>query len=289
MASGWQSTSDWGRYETSRRKDNILPTTSIGEWTSFLADDGGSDDESDTDPPREPGPDGVKVGLFFESEPVPTILKDVEGGSDEEEEDPRFRARRDRTSSTLDSGEIEVGRKFSNKDSFLAALKQHSIMNEVNYNMVKSKSDKFEAKCVSQDHPKMDSDMIASLILPTLNADSKTSVSVLITNICSQLKYTPSYRKVWIAKQKAFEKMHGRWDASYNEVWQWCQVLERYVLGCITDLETTLAYYNDRLLRGCLVFKRLYTHQLLLAVTQDGSERIIPIVFAITPEESADD
>ncbi|PPS02858.1 hypothetical protein GOBAR_AA17797 [Gossypium barbadense] len=25
--------------------------------------------------------------------------------------------------------------------------------------------------------------------------------------------------------------MHGGWDASYNEVWQWCQVLERYVPG----------------------------------------------------------
>ncbi|PPS20303.1 hypothetical protein GOBAR_AA00287 [Gossypium barbadense] len=74
-------------------------------------------------------------------------------------------------------------------------------------------------------------------------ADPKTSVPVLIANIHSKLKYTPSYRKVWIAKQKALEKMHGRWDASYNEVWQWCQ---------------------------------------------DGSGRIIPIAFAITPRESAD-
>ncbi|KAH1114232.1 hypothetical protein J1N35_007610 [Gossypium stocksii] len=109
----------------------------------------------------------------------------------------------------------------------------------------------------------------------------------------------PSYPKAWIAKQKALEKMHSGWDASYNEVWQWCQVLERYVLGCITDLETAPAYYNDRLLRGCQVFKRLfwtfkqcrdafvyckllvqidgtfmygrYTYRLLLAVAQDGS------------------
>ncbi|PPS16998.1 hypothetical protein GOBAR_AA03578 [Gossypium barbadense] len=116
----------------------------------------------------------------------------------------------DRTSSSLDSGEIEVGREFSNKDSFLAALKQHNIMNGVNYNVVKFKSDKFEAKCaVQDDHPKMDSDMLASLILPTLKADPKTSVTVLIANICSQLKYTSSYRKVWIAKQKALEKMHA--------------------------------------------------------------------------------
>ncbi|KAK5838997.1 hypothetical protein PVK06_007750 [Gossypium arboreum] len=79
--------------------------------------------------------------------------------------------RHDRTSSSLDSGELEVG--------------------------------------VSQDHPKMDSDMLATLILPTVKADPRTSVPVLIANIHSQLRYIPSYRKAWIAKQKALEKMHG--------------------------------------------------------------------------------
>lgn len=59
--------------------------------------------------------------------------------------------RRDRTSSSLDSGELEVGKEFSSKDSFLGALKQHSIMNGVNYNAIKSKFEKFEAKCAVQD------------------------------------------------------------------------------------------------------------------------------------------
>ncbi|KAK5812559.1 hypothetical protein PVK06_027994 [Gossypium arboreum] len=163
----------------------------------------------------------------------------------------------------------------------------------------------------------MDSAMLASLILHTVKADPRISVPVLIANICNQMGYTPSYRKAWIAKQKALEKMHSGWDASYNEIWQWCQVLERYVPGCITDLQTEPAYYNDRLLRGCQVFKCLfwsfkqcrdtfayckllvqidgtfmygrYTHRLLLAVAQDGSGRILPIAFAITSGESADD
>ncbi|KAK5846386.1 hypothetical protein PVK06_002672 [Gossypium arboreum] len=125
-----------------------------------------------------------------------------------------------RTSSSLDSGELEVG--------------------------------------VSKDHPKMNSDMLATLILPTVKADPRTSVPVLIVNIRSQLRYTSSYPKAWIAKQKALEKIHGGWGTSYNEVWQWCQVLKRYVPGCVTNLETELAYYNDRLLRGCQVFKRLF-------------------------------
>ena len=39
---------------------------------------------------------------------------------------------------------------------------------------------------------------------------------------------------------------------------------------------------------GTFMYGR-YTHRLLLAVAQDGSGRILPIVFAITPWESADD
>ncbi|MFQ6648528.1 hypothetical protein Gotur_021098, partial [Gossypium turneri] len=66
-------------------------TTSTGEGTSYVADDGGLEDESDVGPPREPGSDGAEVALFSEPEPIPTEPEDVEGGSDEEE-DPRFRA-----------------------------------------------------------------------------------------------------------------------------------------------------------------------------------------------------
>ncbi|KAK5833142.1 hypothetical protein PVK06_016955 [Gossypium arboreum] len=152
-ASGWQNT------EASVFCNNMEYTTpgrdSISTWDMHL-----------------------EVALFSEPKPIPTILEDVEGGSDEEEEDPRFRAysspvhmhnvdlsqddalefpdlphrRRDRTSSSLDSGELEVGKVFSNKDSFLGALKQHSIIDGVNYNVVKSKTDKFEAKCAVKDN-----------------------------------------------------------------------------------------------------------------------------------------
>ncbi|XP_052486786.1 uncharacterized protein LOC128041238 [Gossypium raimondii] len=253
-----------------RKRDDVLPTTFTGEGTSYVVDDGGLEDDFDVDTPREPGLDGAEVALFSKSEPIPTESKNVEGGSDEEE-DLRFRAYsppahmynvdlsaddaleflnlphqlRDRTSSVQDLGEFEIGNQFSNKDSFIGTLKQHSINNGVNYHVVKSKVDKFKAKCavqdstcswkiyallrkriglweikkykgphtcvagISQDPPKMDSAMLASLILPTVKVDPKTLMPVLITNIRSQIRYTPSYRKAWIAKQKALEKMHN--------------------------------------------------------------------------------
>ncbi|MFQ6637698.1 hypothetical protein Gotur_012799, partial [Gossypium turneri] len=133
-SSGWQSTSNWGRYQMPRRRDDVLPTTSTGEGTSYAADDCGLEDDSDVDPPREPGPDVAEVGLFFELEPIPTEAEDAERSSDEEE-NPRFRAYsppahmhnvdlsaddalefldlphrlRDRISSGVDLGELEVG------------------------------------------------------------------------------------------------------------------------------------------------------------------------------------
>ncbi|KAK5794509.1 hypothetical protein PVK06_035740 [Gossypium arboreum] len=59
--SAWQSTSNWGRYEMPRRRDDVLPMTSTSEGTSYVTDDGELDDESDVDPPREPGRDVFKV------------------------------------------------------------------------------------------------------------------------------------------------------------------------------------------------------------------------------------
>ena len=131
-----------------RRRDDVLPTTSTGEGTSYTANDCGLEDDSDVDLPREPGPDGAEVGLFFKLEPIPTKGEDAERSSDDEE-NPRFRAYsppahihnvdlsaddalefpdlphrlHDRTSSGLDSGEFEVGNQFTNKDSFIGALK----------------------------------------------------------------------------------------------------------------------------------------------------------------------
>ncbi|MFQ6669463.1 hypothetical protein Gotur_034701 [Gossypium turneri] len=64
-SSGWQSTSNWGRYEMPRRKDDVLPTMSTNEGTSYVADDGRLEDDSDVDPPQEPGLDGAELAYFL--------------------------------------------------------------------------------------------------------------------------------------------------------------------------------------------------------------------------------
>lgn len=53
---------------------------------------------------------------------------------------------------------------------------------------------------VSQDHPRLNSDIIADIILPIVKASPWVVILVLIVNICSQYKYTPTYYEVWVAK-----------------------------------------------------------------------------------------
>ncbi|MFQ6664883.1 hypothetical protein Gotur_031845, partial [Gossypium turneri] len=117
-----------------RRRDDVLPTTSTGEGTSYVVDGAGLEDDSDVDPLREPGPDGAEVGLFSEPEPIPTEPDDAERSSNKKE-NSRFRVYsppahmhnvdlsaddalefpelphrlHDRTSSGLDLGEFKVG------------------------------------------------------------------------------------------------------------------------------------------------------------------------------------
>ncbi|KAK5775478.1 hypothetical protein PVK06_043373 [Gossypium arboreum] len=101
----------------------------------------------------EPSVNGLEVALFFKLEPVPIEPEDGERGKYKEEEDPRFMAyspltymqnvdlsvndeleftelphrKPSHASSSLDSGDLEVGKEFSTKDGFLAVVNLYSI------------------------------------------------------------------------------------------------------------------------------------------------------------------
>ncbi|KAH1046524.1 hypothetical protein J1N35_037308 [Gossypium stocksii] len=124
--SDWQSTCDFGHFDTYTRRDDVLPTTSTGEGTSNMANVNGSKNEygngSDVDPVWEPSANGLEVALFFEPELVPIEPEDGEGEDGLEfVELPHNRL--GHTSSSLDSSELKVGRELSMTDGFLAAIK----------------------------------------------------------------------------------------------------------------------------------------------------------------------
>jgi hypothetical protein len=146
--------------------------------------------------------------------------------------------------------------------------------------------------------------------------DPTISVSVLIAHIRSRYTYTTTYRKTWIAKQKAIERIYGNWEKSYNELAPWLRAFEYYLPGTITDIEA-FPYIKDGQVdprKG--IFKRIfwsfkpcinafayckpvlsvdgtwlygkYRGTLLIAIAQDGRNNIIPIAYALVEGETAD-
>ncbi|KAI5404593.1 hypothetical protein KIW84_051666 [Lathyrus oleraceus] len=69
-----------------------------------------------------------------------------------------------------------------------------------------------------QDRRKLSSQLICDEILSVISENPSLKVSTIISHIVSQYKYTPSYRKTWIARTKAIGKVYGNWEESYKQL-----------------------------------------------------------------------
>ncbi|XP_057728681.1 uncharacterized protein LOC130944387 [Arachis stenosperma] len=52
-------------------------------------------------------------------------------------------------------------------------------------------------------------------------ADASVSVKVLQNAVSSKFGFKPSYRKVWMGKQKEITQIYGDWEESYNHIPRW--------------------------------------------------------------------
>ncbi|XP_057720291.1 uncharacterized protein LOC130934771 [Arachis stenosperma] len=146
----------------------------------------------------------------------------------------------------VEDGKFGVGMEFSSREAVIKAVKDYSIRRSVDYRVFESEPLTFYAKCtqygsgcdwlirvslisrrycwvirryngshtctratISQDHSKLDSITIAEAIKPLVEADPALKVKSVITEVQSKFNYTVSYRKAWLAKQKAVEKIFG--------------------------------------------------------------------------------
>ncbi|RYR47136.1 hypothetical protein Ahy_A07g033083 [Arachis hypogaea] len=65
-------------------------------------------------------------------------------------------------------------------------------------------------------HAKLDSDTIADVIRPLVEADLSIKVKSIIAKVQSRFNYIVSYRKVWLAKQKSAAKIFSDWKIFYH-------------------------------------------------------------------------
>ncbi|XP_057760952.1 uncharacterized protein LOC130981379 [Arachis stenosperma] len=250
-------------------------------------------------------------------------------------------------------GEFAVGMEFSSREAVIKAIKEYTIRRSVDYRVYESEPLTFYAKCtqygsgcdwlirvsmisrkycwvirryngshtctratISQDHSKLDSLTIAEAIKPLVEADSSLKVKSVIAEVQSKFNYTVSYRKAWLAKQKAVEKIFGGWKVSYEALPIWFEAMCHKEPSAVVHFETMPAYQGDDLVGDIRVLYRVFwsyypcirafrhckpvvqvdeTHLygkykgcLLVTVSQDGNNNIVPIAFAIVEGETSD-
>ena len=94
-----------------------------------------------------------------------------------------------------------------------------------------------------QDHRQLDK-IIAQIIQPIIKTNPTVSIKTLIAEIKTLMNYIPSYKKTWLAKQRALEMIHGNWEESYAELPKLFGALQSCVLG------TVVAAQTDPFMRG---------------------------------------
>ncbi|RYR15486.1 hypothetical protein Ahy_B04g072239 [Arachis hypogaea] len=140
-------------------------------------------------------------------------------------------------------------------------------------------------------------------------SNPSVSIPVLQSAIQASYHFKPSYRKVWMAKQKAIVRIYGDWEELYNKVLKLLQALQICFPGTICDLRVKPYYEGHLMVRDCCMFDKVfwafpscveafkhcksfvfvdsmhlyvkYGGVLLIAVAQDGNSNILPIAFAI--------
>ncbi|RYR50056.1 hypothetical protein Ahy_A07g036604 [Arachis hypogaea] len=210
-------------------------------------------------------------------------------------------------------GEFIVGMEFSSRETVIKAIKDYTIRRSVDYRVYKSEPTTFYAKCtqysagcdwlikedngshtctratISQDHSKLGSDTIAEAIKPLVEVDPSIKVKSVIAEVQSKFNYTVSYRKAWLAKQKAVESIFGGWEASYETLPIWFEAMCHKEPSAVVHFETMPAYQGDDLVPDIRVLHRtLKANSAGRRNAFDGNNNIVTIAFAIVEGETSD-
>ncbi|RYR13414.1 hypothetical protein Ahy_B04g070428 isoform C [Arachis hypogaea] len=191
--------------------------------------------------------------------------------------------------------EFTVGMEFSSREAVIKAMKDYTIRKGVDYRVHESEPTTFYAKCtqygagcdwlirvskmsrkfcweirryngshtctratISQDHSKLDSNTVAEAIKPLVEVDPSIRVKSVIAEVHAKFNYTISYRKAWLAKQKAVESIFGGWKASYEALPIWFEAMCHKESSAVVHFETMPTYQGDDLVPNFRVLHRVF-------------------------------
>ncbi|KAH1221033.1 hypothetical protein GmHk_12G034539 [Glycine max] len=212
--------------------------------------------------------------------------------------------------------ELYVGIDFDSKDAVKNALKQYVMKVHQSFKVVEIKLHKYikvtqwggPRTCLNmsmtQDHEKFDSDLIATCVV-----DPSIKVSLIQEMINSEFAYKVSYKKAWMAKQKAIAIECDDWKESYAKLSSWLKHMQNHSPGSYFQILHDDFIVRNRVSREHCQFHRVFwtfgqckeafkyckpiiqfdgTHlygkyhgTLLMATSQDGNRGVLPLAFAV--------
>ncbi|KAH1229972.1 Isoflavone 7-O-methyltransferase [Glycine max] len=152
---------------------------------------------------------------------------------------------------------------------------------------------------MTQDHEQLDSDLIATFVVERIN---------------SQFAYKVSYKKAWLAKQKAIAIEYGDWDESYVKLSSWLTHMQNHSPGSYFQILHDDFIVGNTVSREHRQFHRVfwtfgqckeafnyckpiiqvdgshlygkYRGTLLMATSQDGNGGVLPLAFGVVKGET---
>ncbi|KAH1222506.1 hypothetical protein GmHk_12G035645 [Glycine max] len=249
--------------------------------------------------------------------------------------------------------ELYVGMEFDSKDAVKNAVKQYVMKVHQSFKVVESKTNKYVICCVNknaecpcpfymraiiskktdtwkvtqwggphtclnmtmtQDHEKLDSDLIVTCVVDMIREDSSIKISLIQERINSEFAYKVSYKKAWLAKQKAIAIEYGDWDESYAKLSSWLTHMQNHSPGSYFQVLHDDFIVGNTVSREHRQFHRVFwtfgqckeafkyckpiiqvdgTHlygkyrgTLLMATSQDGNGGVLPLAFAVVEGET---
>nr|KAJ0202138.1 hypothetical protein LSAT_V11C600304220 [Lactuca sativa] len=129
--------------------------------------------------------------------------------------------------------------------------------------------------------------------------------------IVETLGYTPSYKKVWVGKQKSIERVFGNWEESYVALPKYLGALQKFIPETIVEWCVSRSTDVDEVEFRCVFWAFApsikefhycrpvisidgthlygkYKGKMLIAMGVDGDNQILLLAFAIVENESYD-
>ncbi|XP_015966346.1 uncharacterized protein LOC107490089 [Arachis duranensis] len=187
------------------------------------------------------------------------------------------------TQGTVGLTEFQVGQQFQDKEEAVLSLKTYSIRRGVQYKVVESDYRQYVGKCyefgngctwlirlslwkrkgiwevkryngphtclatsISSDHRSLDYHVISAFIMPMVRADASVCIKILLNATEAHFGFRSTYRRVWLAKQKAVAYIYGDWDESYNDLPRWVLGVQLTMHGSVAVLRTSFILAGSR-------------------------------------------